>query len=109
MLVINQITTSMTPYPQTVQTIWDTHTHAQRSDCFISEEQIDYPPEGDIDQEAIDLLSQANLRVCVCKCVWMHVESSLLMESLSCWGKHGKSNPVVFNGERKETGCWHIH
>lgn len=27
------------------------------SECFINEEQIDYPPEGDIDQEAIDLLS----------------------------------------------------
>lgn len=33
------------------------NTHIQQSECFISEEQIDNPPKGDIDQEAIDLLS----------------------------------------------------
>lgn len=35
------------------------HTHSRRHtlNSFISEEQIDDPPQGDIDQEAIDLLS----------------------------------------------------
>lgn len=33
------------------------HTPAEQSDCFISEELIDNPPVADIDQEAIDPLS----------------------------------------------------
>lgn len=33
------------------------HSHSHTLNSFISEEQIDDPPQGDIDQEAIDLLS----------------------------------------------------